>query len=71
LDSVLDEASNTPDPQRRRSLLEAAERMVLADYPIVPLYFFVSKRLVKPFVYGVRSNPLNHIRSKALALERH
>jgi oligopeptide transport system substrate-binding protein len=70
-DGVLDEASNTPDRQRRRMLLEAAERMVLADYPVVPLYFFVSKRLVKPFVHGVRSNPLNHIRSKALTLEPH
>jgi oligopeptide transport system substrate-binding protein len=70
-DGVLDESSNTPDQQRRRMLLEAAERMILADYPVVPLYFFVSKRLVKPFVHGVRSNPLNHIRSKALTLEPH
>jgi oligopeptide transport system substrate-binding protein len=70
-DAALDEASNTPDGQRRRTLLEAAERTVLSDYPVVPLYFFVSKRLVKPFVHGVRSNPLNHIRSKALTMEPH
>jgi oligopeptide transport system substrate-binding protein len=68
-DAVLDEASKTPDPQRRRTLLETAEQMILADYPVVPLYFFVSKRLVKPFVHGVQPNPLNHIRSKALKLE--
>jgi oligopeptide transport system substrate-binding protein len=68
-DALLDEASNTPDRQLRRTLLEAAERMVLSDYPVVPLYFFVSKRLVKPFVHGVQSNPLNHIRSKALTMD--
>jgi oligopeptide transport system substrate-binding protein len=70
-DALLDEASNTLDLQRRRTLLEAGEQMILADYPVVPLYFLVSKRLVKPYVSGVRSNPLNHIHSKALALERH
>jgi oligopeptide transport system substrate-binding protein len=70
-DSLLDEASNTLDLQRRRTLLEAGEQMILADYPVVPLYFLVSKRLVKPYVSGVRSNPLNHIYSKALSLERH
>jgi oligopeptide transport system substrate-binding protein len=69
-EAVLDDASNTPDPQHRRTLLEAGERMVLADYPVVPLYFFVSKRLVKPFVHGVQTNPLNHIRTKSLTLER-
>jgi oligopeptide transport system substrate-binding protein len=70
LDTVLDEASNTADPEYRRTLLETAEQMILEDYPVVPLYFFVSKRLVKPFVHGIRTNPLNHIRSKALTLDR-
>ncbi len=69
-ENLLEEASNAPDPQHRRALLEAGERMVLADYPVVPLYFFVSKRLVKPFVHGVQTNPLNHVASKSLTIER-
>lgn len=48
---------------RRRELLETGERLMLADYPAVPLYFFSSLcGLMKPYVYGVVANPLNHIR---------
>jgi hypothetical protein len=41
---------------------------MLTDYPIVPVYYFVSKRLVKPYVIGARANPLNHVASKSLSL---
>ena len=66
-DELLDIAAATPDSQVRRTILEQSERTLLDDYPIVPLYFFVSKRLVKPYLRGVRINPLNHIASKALS----
>lgn len=68
---LLNEAARTADPQIRRRLLEAAERVMLADYPVIPLYFFVSKRLVKPYVLGVQSNPLDRIASKALSIAPH
>jgi hypothetical protein len=42
---------------------------MLTDYPLVPLYFLVSKRLVKPYVQGVVPNPMNHIRSQALVMQ--
>jgi oligopeptide transport system substrate-binding protein len=70
-DQLLNEAAHTADPGIRRSLLETAERVMLADYPIMPLYFFVSKRLVKPYVLGVRPNPLDRIASKALSIAPH
>ncbi len=70
-DALLDDAARTKDPQRRRKILEAGEKMMLGDYPVIPLYFYVSKRLVKPHVLGVQSNPLNHIPSKALTLQPH
>lgn len=56
---------------RRRKLLESGERLMLADYLVVPLYFFSSlSRLMKPYVYGVVANPLNHIRSKHSSCSR-
>jgi oligopeptide transport system substrate-binding protein len=70
-DSLLDEAAKTEDSRRRRAALEAGESMMLADYPIVPLYFFVSKRLVKTSVKGFQANPLNHIYSKSLTIASH
>jgi oligopeptide transport system substrate-binding protein len=68
-DGLLDVAAGTSDAVRRRELLENSERLMLADYPVIPLYFFISKRMVKPYVHGVVANPLNHIRSQALALQ--
>ena len=70
-DALLDQAAQTIDPRQRRSILENSERLMLDDYPIVPLYFFVSKRLVKTYVKGFQSNPLNHIYSKSLIIGSH
>jgi oligopeptide transport system substrate-binding protein len=67
-DDLLDAAAGTADTSRRRELLESGERLLLADYPLVPLYFFVSKRLIKPYVQGVVANPMNHVRSQALIM---
>jgi oligopeptide transport system substrate-binding protein len=39
--------------------MQAAERRLLADMPIIPLYFYVSKRLVKPWVGGYNSKDLH------------
>ncbi|MGO8973345.1 MAG: peptide ABC transporter substrate-binding protein [Steroidobacteraceae bacterium] len=71
VDALLDSAAANADPMQRRHTLEAAERLVLADYPVIPLYHFVSKRLVKPYVSGVHPNPLNGVPSKALSIQPH
>ena len=68
-DELLDAAAGNADASRRRELLERSERLMLTDYPLVPLYFFVSKRLIKPYVQGVVANPMNHIRSQALVMQ--
>ena len=70
-DALVDQAAAGTDLEERRHLLEDAERVMLEDYPIVPLYFFVSKALVKPYVLGFKPSPLNHIPSKALTLVAH
>jgi oligopeptide transport system substrate-binding protein len=68
-DELLDGAVSSVDLSRRREFLERSERVMLADYPVVPLFFMVSKRMIKPYVHGVVLNPLNRIRSQALALQ--
>ena len=70
-DKFLDEAAMTTNPVTRRGLLANAERAMLDDYPIIPLYYFVSKRLVKPYVLGVRPNALDRVGSKDLSLLPH
>ncbi len=68
-DALLDEAMRTADPARRRALLEEAERIMLADHPVLPLYFYVNKHLVKPYVVGWSDNVMNVHYSKDLRLE--
>jgi oligopeptide transport system substrate-binding protein len=70
-DRFLDEAANTADSNIRRGLLAKAERLMLDDYPVIPIYYFVSKRLVKPYVLGVKPNLLDRVSSKELSLLPH
>lgn len=68
---VLNFAATTPDPIVRRNSLERAEMAMLSDYPVIPIYFYVSKRLIKPYVLGAESNPLNRLYSKYLRILPH
>lgn len=70
-DAFLGQAALTADPAQRRSLLEAAERQLLADMPLIPLYFYVSKRLVKPWVGGFTPNIMDHHHSKDFYILAH
>ena len=69
--SLADEAADAADSATRRERLERAERTMLDDYPILPIYYLVSKRLVKPYVVGVKISPLNHVPSKSLSIQKH
>ncbi len=70
-DALLAEAARQADPARRRSLLEEAERVMLADHPLLPIYFYVNKHLVKPYVRGWTDNVMNVQYSKDLWVEPH
>jgi oligopeptide transport system substrate-binding protein len=63
----LDRASNEADSARRRELLQGAEARMLADQPLIPLFFYVSKHLVDKHIHGWRDNGLNVVYSKNLA----
>jgi oligopeptide transport system substrate-binding protein len=69
-DALLTQAAAETDSTRRRALLEEAERVMLEDQPLLPLYFYVNKHLVKPYVKGWRNNVMNVQYSKNLAIER-
>ena len=67
-DALLRSASHQQRPGERAALLEQAERLMLADHPLLPLYFYVNKHLVKPQVTGWYDNVMNVVYSKDLAL---
>ena len=68
-DELLKSAAETSDSSARRDLLEEAERQLLSDYPVIPIYYYSSRRLVKPYLKGLVPNPLNRIYSKHLFME--
>ena len=58
-DELLQASLQALNPRRRLALLAEAERLLLEDQPIVPLYFDVRRRLVKPEVRGWKPNPMD------------
>ncbi len=67
-DALLAAAESEADPARRAALLVAAERRMLDDQPVIPLYFYESKHLVSPRVSGWRNNVMNVVYAKNLSL---
>ena len=70
-DVLLERAAREVDAAKRRDLLEQAERIALADHPLMPIYFYVNKHLVKPEVDGWYDNIMNVTYSKDLGLRSH
>ena len=67
-DDLMQQAAAQTDPKKRRFYLEEAERVLLADHPVIPIYFYVSKHLVSPQVVGWGDNVLDYHYSQHLSL---
>lgn len=70
-DALLDAAAAEIDLARRAQLLQQAEQILLHDLPIIPLYVYVSKHLVKPWVGGFEPNIMDHHYTKDLYILKH
>lgn len=68
-DRLLAASRAETDAARRMEQLANAEAVLLTDAPVIPLFFRVSKRLVKPYVHGLPTNPLGHVASRHLRIE--
>jgi oligopeptide transport system substrate-binding protein len=67
-DSLMEQAAAQSDSDHREYLLEEAEREMLANHPVIPLYFYVSKHLVDARVGGWQDNILDYHYSQQLSL---
>ena len=70
-DDLVHRAQLTIDPAERNALLAAAERLVLQDEPLAPIFTYTMKHLVKPYVHGLEPNILNFYYSKPVRLDPH
>lgn len=68
-DRLLDQAMAQPDPARRLQIYTTAEQRLLASYAVAPVYYVVSRRLVRPSVDGATLSPMNHNYTKHLSLK--
>lgn len=69
-DRLLTAAAAEADAGKRRELLQQAESVALKDHALIPLYFYVSKHLVKPEVQGWYDNVMNVVYSRDLSLTK-
>ena len=68
-DTLMLRAAEQSDLGARRLYMEEAERVMLADHPVIPIYFYVSKHLVSPHVDGWGDNVLDYHYSQHLSLK--
>lgn len=67
-DRLLARAAVEPDPARRADLMHEAERQLLDDLPVIPIYFYVTKHLIAPQVVGWQGNIMDHHHTRNLKL---
>ncbi len=58
VDQILAQASAETDPQKRAALYAQADRLVVEDAPVIPLFFDTEYNLVRPSVKGLTITPL-------------
>lgn len=58
-DRLLHEAETNSDARMRREALEQAERVLLSDMPIVPVYFYTTQHLLSPRLNGWEDNVMD------------
>lgn len=69
-DSLLKQAGLEQDATKRKELLMKAEAIFLEANAVAPIYHYVTKRMVKPYVKGWQSNVMDHIRSQYITIEK-
>ena len=67
-DELMQRAATQTNPNTRNRYLEEAERVLLSEHAVIPLYFYVSKHLVCADVVGWEDNILDYHYSHQLSL---
>lgn len=68
-DRLIKEAETQADTHKRREAMEQAERILLADTPIIPIYFFTTQHLISPRVSGWEDNVMDAHPTQYLSLK--
>ncbi len=69
-DALLERSDYERDPARRGALLREAETLMMKDYPVIPIYYSVGRRLVSPGVKGWVDSPRGATPTRFLRVDR-
>lgn len=70
-DALVEASFQERDPAKRAKILAQAESMALADFPAIPIYYYTSKHLVKPFVGGYEDNIMDFHPNRYIYIKQH
>jgi oligopeptide transport system substrate-binding protein len=71
-EDLINQGNNAKDPVQRKKLMTQAARMIMDDYPMIPLLQYTVPRLVKSYVGGYSlENSMDRFRSKDLYIIKH
>jgi oligopeptide transport system substrate-binding protein len=70
-DALMKKADQTQSLAAREALLKQAEAIALRDEPLIPLFYGVSRALVKSYVKGYDDNTLGWHRTRYMSLAPH
>jgi oligopeptide transport system substrate-binding protein len=68
-ETLLKTAENTVDLKKRSEILAKAEKILLDTHSFIPIYFNVTKRLVKSRIKGYNTNILDYFYVKDIAID--
>lgn len=71
-DEILNKASTEPNEQARNKFYNQAEQILAKDVPIMPIFYYVNARLIKPWVRGYPvNNPEDFAYTRNLWIAQH
>ena len=70
-DALIDAAAVETDLSVRAQIMQDAEQILLGDTPLIPIYFYVTKRVIKPWVDGFEPNIMDHHYTKNFRILKH
>nr|WP_286009697.1 peptide ABC transporter substrate-binding protein [Salinicola sp. S1-1-2] len=68
-DALMRQSDAEQDPGQRAELMQQAESLALADYPLTPIYTYSSRNLVNPALEGWHDNALDMHASRWVSLD--
>ena len=66
----MNEANTTADQPKRVAAIQAAEKILMESYAVIPIYHYAGRRLVHQYVKGWTDNVRNVNLSRYIAVER-